>query len=107
MTINKKPKKEIKGVLFDLDGTLLDTSPDMIYALNLILSKYGLAKVDIEAARSCVSYGANALLEFGFGKAWPRYNAMDLRQEYLDTYAENMPVKLELHHKIRPTSETV
>jgi len=90
MSINKKPKKEIKGVLFDLDGTLLDTSPDMIHALNLVLEEYRFPKVEISAARSSVSYGANALLEFGFGKAWPRYDAIKLRQEYLDTYANNI-----------------
>ena len=90
MTINKKPKKEIKGVLFDLDGTLLDTSPDMIHALNLVLTNYDFPRVEISAARSCVSYGANALLEFGFGQAWPKFDALKLRQEYLDTYAANI-----------------
>ncbi len=90
MSINKKPKKEIKGVLFDLDGTLLDTSPDMINALNLVLKNYGFPSVEISSARSCVSYGANALLEFGLGNAWKKFDALKLRQEYLDTYADNI-----------------
>ena len=85
-----KPKKPIKGILFDLDGTLVDTSPDMIHALNLVLSKHGLPSVDISAARSSVSYGAIALLQLGFGEAWEKFNAMKLRQEYLDTYADNI-----------------
>lgn len=90
MTINKKPKKEIKGVLFDLDGTLLDTSPDMINALNIVLGNYDFPHVEVSAARSCVSYGANALLEFGFGKEWAKFDALKLRQEYLNTYADNI-----------------
>ena len=90
MTTNKKPKNKIKGVLFDLDGTLLDTSPDMINALNLVLENYDFPSVELTAARSCVSYGANALLEFGFGEAWSKFDALRLRQEYLDTYADNI-----------------
>lgn len=88
--MNKKPNKPINGVLFDLDGTLLDTSPDMIHALNLVLKNYDFPGVEISAARSCVSYGANALLEFGFGDAWKQFDPLKLRKEYLDTYADNI-----------------
>ncbi len=90
MSINKKPKKTITGVLFDLDGTLLDTSPDMINALNLVLNNHDFPNVEISAARSCVSYGANALLEFGFGEAWKTFDALKLRKEYLEAYADNI-----------------
>lgn len=90
MVAKQKPDNPVKGVLFDLDGTLLDTAPDMIHALNLVLSKYDFPAVDLGAARSSVSYGAVALLEFGFGAEWRKFDEGRLRQEYLQTYADNI-----------------
>ncbi len=57
----------IKAVLFDLDGTLLDTAPDLTHALNHVLSRYGQKQVPLSLARTVASDGSKALLELGFG----------------------------------------
>ena len=53
-----------KGVLFDLDGTLLDSAPDFIVSLNNLLKKYGKPKLDSEIIRANVSDGSWKLISF-------------------------------------------
>ena len=52
-------------VIFDLDGTLVDTAPDLCAALNHALGELGRAPVDAEVVRHLVGHGARALLEAG------------------------------------------
>ena len=56
-------------VAFDLDGTLVDTAPDLIGALNVVLGERGLPPVPTEAARILVGKGARALIARGFALA--------------------------------------
>ncbi|MET0338185.1 MAG: HAD-IA family hydrolase [Caulobacter sp.] len=56
-------------VAFDLDGTLVDTAPDLIGALNTVLHEEGLAPLPYEDVRLMVGRGAKALLEQGFAAA--------------------------------------
>jgi phosphoglycolate phosphatase len=53
-------------IAFDLDGTLVDTAPDLIGALNVVLGERGLPHVPEEAARVLVGRGARALIARGF-----------------------------------------
>ncbi|WP_144207497.1 HAD family hydrolase [Shewanella donghaensis] len=55
----------IKGVLFDLDGTLADTAPDLVHALNLSLKDRGIAPKSIESLRYAASNGSLALVKAG------------------------------------------
>ena len=50
-------------IVFDLDGTLIDTAPDLIYTLNLILTQEGLPAVPYAAARNLIGGGAKILIE--------------------------------------------
>jgi len=50
-------------VVFDLDGTLVDTAPDLIDTLNLILAREGLAPVPYDAARMMIGGGARRMIE--------------------------------------------
>ena len=50
-------------IVFDLDGTLVDTAPDLIDTLNLILAREGLPRLPFEAARRLIGGGARALIE--------------------------------------------
>jgi len=57
----------IKGVLFDLDGTLLDTAQDMMEALNTLRAEESLEPLSYETVRCQVSHGGHALVRLGFG----------------------------------------
>jgi phosphoglycolate phosphatase len=56
-------------VAFDLDGTLVDTAPDLIGALNVVLGERGLPPVNDDASRILVGKGARALIARGFALA--------------------------------------
>jgi phosphoglycolate phosphatase len=77
------------AILFDLDGTLLDTAPDMIGALNLLRQDEGLEPLPFSTARSSVSHGAVRLITVGFpsaqGDEFER-----LRRRFLAIYSENL-----------------
>jgi phosphoglycolate phosphatase len=81
-----------EAVLFDLDGTLADTAPDMALTVNRMLVSRGQAKVGVEKVRPYVSSGARGMIKaaFGIGTDHPDFPAM--RQEFLDLYAENLCV---------------
>lgn len=83
---------KIAGVLFDLDGTLLDTANDLGAALNYVLKKYGLAQVSRERYRPVASDGALGLLKLGFAEKLADYNYEQLRSEFLAYYQENIAV---------------
>ncbi len=59
--------KKAQSILFDLDGTLLDSAPDLVAALNAVLSNHGRAELGVDDARAYVSRGARGLLQRGFG----------------------------------------
>ena len=52
-------------IVFDLDGTLIDTAPDLVDTLNLLLSREGLPQVPYETARKMIGGGAKAMLARG------------------------------------------
>ncbi len=76
----------ISTVLFDLDGTLVDTAPDLGYALNLQLAKHGKPKLSDAAIRPFASHGSKGLLALGFGLTPDDENFIIMRDEYLDFY---------------------
>jgi phosphoglycolate phosphatase len=79
-----------RGVLFDLDGTLADTAPDLGFALNQQRLARGMPELPIEAVRSQASSGARGLLKIGFNiePGQSGYDAM--RDEFLDIYERNL-----------------
>lgn len=56
-------------IAFDLDGTLVDTAPDLVATLNALLSEEGLAGLDCSEARPMIGQGARAMLAKGFAAA--------------------------------------
>ncbi len=74
------------AVFFDLDGTLIDTAPDMGGALNRVLHAHGRAAVSESIYRPQVSHGSIALLKLGFPELDPASQLADLRSELLDVY---------------------
>lgn len=56
----------IRAVLFDLDGTLLDTAPDLVHALNEVRREQGREPLPFDLARTQVSHGSSGLIRLGF-----------------------------------------
>jgi phosphoglycolate phosphatase len=75
-----------QGVLFDLDGTLLDTARDMAGALNDLRTEEGLSPLPFAAIRPHASHGSTAMVQAGFGLT-PGDAFEAMRQRFLDRYA--------------------
>lgn len=76
------------SVLFDLDGTLLDTVPDLALALNLLLQRHGKATLPVEQIRPQVSNGARGMLSLAFPHHVVYAEQSPLVQEFLTIYEE-------------------
>jgi N-acetyl-D-muramate 6-phosphate phosphatase len=78
-----------RTVLFDLDGTLADTAPDLYAAQALLSKEQGLEPMPFEAVRNHVSHGSSALVRLAFPDADDaRFG--QLRARFLEIYAENL-----------------
>jgi len=88
-TVNHSPD-HIASVLFDLDGTLLDTADDLGAALNHVLAHYNKPLVAAKDYRPIASDGALGLLNLGFGSDIKQYDYDVLRKQFLDYYQENI-----------------
>jgi N-acetyl-D-muramate 6-phosphate phosphatase len=79
----------LAAVLFDLDGTLLDTAPDLARALNALRCEQGLAPLAFEAIRGWVSHGSSALVNLGFPQA-TEAEFLALRARLLELYRADL-----------------
>jgi phosphoglycolate phosphatase len=80
-------------VVFDLDGTLVDTAPDLINALNFVLDREGLAPVPLDSARAMIGAGARRLVERGLDLEGRSYGIKDvdrLTGDFIDYYAAHI-----------------
>jgi phosphoglycolate phosphatase len=76
-------------IAFDLDGTLVDSAPDLIGTLNMLLGQEGIAPLPLDEARPFIGYGARRLIERGFaaqGAEVPAGAMTDLFQRFLVHY---------------------
>ena len=78
--------RPIQTVLFDLDGTLLDTAPDLANALNATLRLNGLPPLPYEQIRPVVSHGGQALIKLGFELGPGHADFEPLKKQLLDYY---------------------
>lgn len=78
----------LQAVLFDLDGTLVDTAPDLGYALNLQRARHGLDALPDAVIRPYASHGSRGLLGIGFGLTPEDAVFATMRDEYLALYDE-------------------
>jgi 2-phosphoglycolate phosphatase len=77
-------------VLFDLDGTLADTAPDLADAVNRMLAEQGREPLPLERLRPFASAGARGLLQVAFGIKPDDPDYAALRETFLEYYAENV-----------------
>ena len=86
----------IRTVLFDLDGTLLDTAPDLAHALNRVLEEEGRDALPYTSIRPHVSHGSVALIKAAFDYTEESAEFQRLRQKLLDIYQHNIAVHARL-----------
>jgi N-acetyl-D-muramate 6-phosphate phosphatase len=80
----------IQTVLFDLDGTLLDTAPDLAAALNTVLAENRREPLPFESIRPAVSHGSVAIVRRGFGLESSDPAIEPLRLRLLEVYRTNI-----------------
>jgi len=73
-------------ILFDLDGTLVDTAHDLAYALNLQREQHGMAVLPLDVIRPYASHGSKGLLSVGFDLTPEDERFEAMREEYLSLY---------------------
>ena len=81
------------SLCFDLDGTLIDTAPDLIRVLNVVIAEENLPETEFDEARKAVGYGSRALINGALnraGKKLPKTRIDDLQQLFLKLYAEDI-----------------
>jgi N-acetyl-D-muramate 6-phosphate phosphatase len=83
-------RSKIRAVLFDLDGTLADTAPDLAYALNQTLIEAGKTALPLEPIRAVASNGSAPLIELGFGRNLDKATFEQHRQHLLSVYMDNL-----------------
>jgi len=88
----------IGAVLWDLDGTLVDTAPDLVAVLNSLLTQRELPPMPYAVARNEVSNGALGLIRLGFGTQVSDAEQEALRLEFLEIYQRQVCVKSKIFH---------
>lgn len=89
-------------VLFDLDGTLIDTAPDFIRCLNLLRVQHGLAALPPEQIRRSVSNGARAMIRVGFGLEPDDADYPERHSAFLDLYEAGLAEETRLFPGMNP-----
>lgn len=92
----------VEAVLFDLDGTLVDTAPDLVAVLNRLLSDSGRPPAAYAVARNHASDGAVGLIRHGFGRDLPAEHVEELRGRFLQLYSSAVCVRSRLFSRLQP-----
>ncbi|MEM7027825.1 MAG: HAD-IIIA family hydrolase [Pseudomonadota bacterium] len=79
-----------RHILFDLDGTLVDTAPDLANSLNAVRQDNGLQDLPFSTIRPTVSLGGNAMIKLAFGLEEEDKGFAEVRQAFLQHYHDNI-----------------
>jgi phosphoglycolate phosphatase len=91
------------SVLFDLDGTLLNTADDLGAALNYVLRQQGLPEVTQQQYTPEASNGSKGLLQLGLGDNFENYDFEALKEQLLSYYAENIAIHTDYFDEVVKT----
>lgn len=97
----------IKTVLFDLDGTLADTAPDLANALNRVLEEQGHPPLPYPRIREVVSHGGIALIRLGFNMEAGHPGFKPLHQRLLAIYRETIADRTRLFEGMGPLLDDI
>lgn len=90
------PEQHTSTVLFDLDGTLIDTAPDMAAALDILCDEEHKARMPFVNVRPNVSNGSVALVKLAFGEDIDAATLERLKSRYLEIYQDHLAVQSRL-----------
>lgn len=100
------PGTSIEGVFFDLDGTLVDSAPDLIVAMSRLRAELGEPETDVSAIGQVVSKGGRAMLRRGFPGA-DEARIDELLPRFLDLYAQAIATHTRTYPGIEPLLDTL
>jgi phosphoglycolate phosphatase len=92
MTTSPAPSRAPRAILFDLDGTLADTAPDLAAAVNWLRTERGLEATPYAVLRPTASAGARGMIGAAFGLAPGDEGYEELRLQWFDRYQSAMAV---------------
>lgn len=97
----------LRAVLFDLDGTLVDTAPDMGAAVNALRIECGLEPLEAERIRPWVSHGSPGLLKIAFGIEKDAADYDELRDRFLALYEARLSRETKLFDGMQAVLDTL
>lgn len=97
----------VRTVLFDLDGTLADTLPDLAYALNCALEAEGLEPLSEDAIRPLITEGGRVMVDMAVGERRDAETKERMRHTFLDAYSKNLAKETRLFPEMESVLETL
>jgi N-acetyl-D-muramate 6-phosphate phosphatase len=91
-----------QAVLFDLDGTLIDSAPDLAGAINLVRNASGLEDLPFERLRPMVGAGARGMVGVAFGLVPGDDGFASLREQFLQAYERHLLVRTRVFDAMQP-----
>jgi phosphoglycolate phosphatase len=100
-------KHEVKAVLFDLDGTLIDSAHDLVGSANALRVQRGLEPMPFETLRLMVGAGARGMVGEAFGVAPGDADFEELRDAYLAIYAQRLLERTDMFDDVKPVLQAL